>query len=89
MFEYFQQKLEEEEEKIERDHKMSNPNSIKIIKKPKYKGPIPRPNRFNILPGYRWDGVDRGNGFETKLLTRSNDRAALKEDEYRWATSDM
>lgn len=57
--------------------------------KPTYKGPPPAPNRFGIRPGYRWDGIDRGNKFEHKLLTSSNSKNALQEDEYRWSVSDM
>merc|ERR1711881_315508 len=43
---------------------------------PVYKG-VYEPNRYNIRPGHRWDGVDRGNGFEKKYFRSLNAKKAL------------
>ena len=58
-------------------------------RKPVYKGPAPPPNRFRILPGYRWDGNDRGNGWESKILKAANSRASLRSDGAAWSMADM
>ena len=59
--------------------------------KPKYSGPARLPHRFGAvpLPGYRWDGVDRANGFESRVLAVKNREGQVSLREYRYRSSDM
>ncbi|OJD25409.1 hypothetical protein ACJ73_03221 [Blastomyces percursus] len=49
-----------------------------------YTGPA-APNRYGIRPGHRWDGVDRGNGFEEKWFEARNKIKMREGLEYAWA----
>ncbi|KAI1160457.1 Pre-mRNA-splicing factor of RES complex-domain-containing protein [Nemania serpens] len=51
--------------------------------RPVYKGAW-APNRYQIPPGYRWDGVDRGNGFEGERFKAINRRERNKDLDYSW-----
>lgn len=56
--------------------------------KPIYNGHFPE-NRFGIRPGYRWDGVDRSNGYESKWFEMQNNKKAIAIEAYKFSTEDM
>ncbi|CAF2705514.1 unnamed protein product [Rotaria sp. Silwood2] len=64
-------------------------NSNSAPPKPRYRGPDPQKNRFDIWPGYRWDGVDRSNGYEKKLFESIASRHAKSQEAYLWSVEDM
>lgn len=54
-----------------------------ITGKPLYKGAF-QPNRYGIRPGHRWDGVDRGTGFESEWFKSRNRKENVEKLKYQW-----
>ncbi|KAJ5467962.1 Bud13 [Penicillium sp. IBT 31633x] len=54
-----------------------------VTGRPLYRGAF-QPNRYGIRPGHRWDGVDRGNGFEKDWFAARNKKSRFEALEYQW-----
>lgn len=81
---YFRKHKKEKEQQLQ----LEQTGEVWVI--PKYESKIPPPiNRYNIWPGYRWDGIDRSNGFENKLLAAKAEKKANEEEAFRLSTIDV
>lgn len=76
----------EEAAKHPRSKKSREQDEAVVVKlrKREYQGAAP-PNRYGIKPGWRWDGVDRGNGFEKEWFQARGKKTRNENLEYQMA----
>lgn len=87
MAKYVKEKEKKKDKK--KSKKKEKKSKRKVVEKPVYRGPPPPPNRFNIIPGWRWDGVDRSNKFEEFFFKNQAQRTAVRDIAYKWSVEDM
>jgi len=81
-------KFQEEEEAREEREAAAGSAAAQRVAKPKCPH-APWPNRFNIPPGYRWDGKVRGNDFEKKWLETKNHREHTQKERWKYEMEEM
>lgn len=75
-------------QKIRDEKEQLRSKAPRKLSRPMYRGD-PWPNRFGIRPGHRWDGVDRSNGWEAKIVLAFAEAKVRSEQGYKWGTADM
>ena len=83
-----QERLDDPMLEYMRKKKQDTSRKAGVVEKPLYQGTAPE-NRFGIRPGYRWDGVNRSNGYEQKYFDKISSKKAIEIEAYRYATEDM
>jgi len=102
MYQYFQKKMDDEDTAADLEEEKGSSAAAAALslngsgpgrkRRRKYRGKVkPPPHRFGneIQPGYRWDGTNRSNGFEQRLLQAMNASRVRASENYKWSVSDM